>query len=187
MRFCRLFCLTLFLSVLPLAAAESVLTLDPALSRVVFTLGAHTHTVHGTLELSEGRIRFDPKAGTASGRIVFHAPATDTGKKSRDKKMHEKVLESAIYPKIVFTPASFQGVLPESGSAHVTLVGSVSIHGGEHSVALDATIDRAGNRVKASFALDIPFVEWGMKDPSFLVFRVEKIVKVAADIEGLLE
>ena len=38
--------------------------LDPARSRVDFTLSSVLHTVHGTFQLKQGAIRFDPSSGT---------------------------------------------------------------------------------------------------------------------------
>jgi hypothetical protein len=48
-------------------AEEIALRLDPALSKVEFTLGDVLHTVHGTFKLRSGSIHLDPASGKVSG------------------------------------------------------------------------------------------------------------------------
>ena len=82
------------------ADAQSTLALDPARSRVSFSLGATLHTVHGELDLVRGELRFEPSGGVASGEIVVDARSARTGIDARDREMHEKVLESERFPEI---------------------------------------------------------------------------------------
>jgi len=56
-----------------LRAQEAVVTLDPAATKIDFTLGATLHTVHGTFKLKSGEIRFDPATGKASGAVIVDA------------------------------------------------------------------------------------------------------------------
>ena len=44
-----------------------------------------------------------------------------------------------------------------------------------------------GDRLTGTATLEVPYVEWGMKDPSKLLLRVEKFVTVEIDLEGSLE
>jgi hypothetical protein len=41
-----------------------------------------------------------------------------------------------------------------------------------------------GERVEASGTFRIPFVEWGMADPSVFILRVEKFVTVDVTLRG---
>jgi polyisoprenoid-binding protein YceI len=166
------------------AGAESTLNLDPANSRVSFTLKSTLHTVEGVVALNRGVIRFDPDTGEASGEVVFDARRTVTGNEDRDQKMHRKVLESELYPEIVFVPESIVGRVPESGAGAIELGGAVTVHGASHPVVIKVELTRDGDRVHASGSLPIPYVAWGMKNPSVLVLRVAKEVDVALDVEG---
>lgn len=172
---------------LPLAAAERTLRLDPAKTEIAFTLGATLHTVEGTARLESGEIRFDPETGEASGRMVVTTASTDTGNKGRDRDMHEKVLESARYPEIVFTPAAISGTFDPAAASHLTLRGSLEIHGASHPLSLEVDIEADGGRLTARTAFPVPYVEWGMKDPSKFVLRVEKHVEVTVVAVGELE
>ena len=178
--------LALVAMTLPLEAAEQRLKLDLEATAVTFTLGSTMHTVDGIMHLSEGTIIFDLENGEASGRVVFDATMTETGNKKRDKKMHKKVLESVAFPEIVFMPEAIEGALAENGASELTLRGTVSIHGSEHPVALKARVEREGKKISATSALTIPFVKWGMHDPSFFVLRTDKAVEVSLQIHGIL-
>lgn len=190
-RLLRLSTLTwLFLVCLTVPAAPAhaaTVTLDPAASSIEFELGATLHTVEGSFDLTEGRVTVDPASGEASGRIVVDATSGDTGKEKRDRDMHEKVLESDRHPTIVFHPARVEGEVPTSGGGAVTLHGSLDIHGSRHPLAvpLDVTVD--GDRVTATGSFTVPYVEWGMEDPSTFILRVDKEVEVTIEAVGRFE
>lgn len=167
--------------------ALPTVVLDTTSTRIAFTLGATLHTVEGSFAVREGRISFDPAGGRATGRVVVDATSGDTGNAKRDRKMHREVLESERYPEIVFTPSSVAGHLAPQGTSHVTLAGTVSLHGGSHplSIPTDVTVD--GDRVTATGTFAVPYVEWGLEDPSAFILRVEKHVDVTLEAVGRLE
>ena len=167
-----------------LAAAGSLdsqtvaLRIDPAQTQVEFTLGAVLHTVHGTFRLERGEIRFDPATGSASGELVVDATSAQSGNDARDKDMHKKVLESGRYPEIVFRPDRVVGKVAAQGPSQVRLHGIFSIHGAEHEIEIPAEVEAAGGQYRATVKFSVPFVEWGMKDPSTLFLRVDKRVDI---------
>src|SRR5947209_20481664 len=69
------------------AASEIVLGIDPAQSKVHWTLGTTLHTVHGTFAFKNGTFHLDPASGKAGGEIVVYATSGDSGNDGRDKKM----------------------------------------------------------------------------------------------------
>ena len=165
-------------------AAERVVALDPVASRVTFILGTTFHEVHGTMALTAGVIRFDPGTGAASGTITVDARRTETGNKKRDKTMHEDVLESERFPTIGFRVVRIEGRLVDPGRSELKLVGVMSLHGADHPMTLQATVESANGRVSGTLRFPIPYVEWGLRDPSFLVARTKKIVEVTVHAEG---
>lgn len=174
----------------PLAAQETsgqtVLQLDPDASKITFTLGATLHTVEGSFNVSRGVVRFDPESGEASGEIVADVTSGDTGKQGRDEDMHEKVLESNRYPQAVLTPTRVEGSLPQSGSGKVTLRGTLKLHGSTHEVSIPTQVTVQGDRVEAIGSFRIPYVDWGMKDPSKLFLSVDEHVDVTVEAVGTL-
>jgi polyisoprenoid-binding protein YceI len=170
----------------PARAAEQILRLDPAATRVEFTLDATLHSAKGRLPLREGEIDIDLAAGTAHGRLVFDAARAETGHEGRDEKMHAEVLESARYPEIVYTVTGAKADLDATGAGTVTLEGAVAIHGSQHPCTVTGRVRREGDRVVAEGNLTIPYVAWGMKDPSVFVLRVAKEVAVRFTAVGML-
>ena len=51
-------------------------------------------------------------------------------------------------------------------------------------MALPTVALAKGDRVTATGVLSIPYVQWGLKDPSFFILRVEKEVKVQVRAVG---
>lgn len=196
-RACCLATLALLASLLlgaaaPSIAEELVLTLDPEATTIDFTLGAILHTVEGGFRLEEGEITFDPETGEVSGRVVVDATSGDTGNDKRDRDMHAKVLESERYPGFVFLPTRLEGAFEPAGAGEVTLHGTLQIHGGEHEIAIPATVavnptEDGGRRLEATGTFEVPYVEWGMKDPSKFLLRVAKSVEVTVHAKGRIE
>lgn len=171
----------------PARAIERTLTLDPQTTEVTFLLGATGHDVHGILHLKEGAIRFDTDADTASGEVVVDARLTETGNAKRDKTMHGKVLESAKHAFMVFHPQTIRGDVAPQGKSDIELVGTVTLVGHDHPLTVPASIDVNGDTVTATAAFPIPFVEWGLHDPSTFILKVAKKVEVALTTHGTLE
>lgn len=168
-------------------AEQHVLALDPQASKVTFTLKATGHVVEGGLALKSGRIAFDPATGAASGEIAIDLKSAGTGNKTRDQKMHDEVLETKKHPLAVFRAERLRGTVPASGTGQVTLDGMLSLHGSDHKVSLPAKLEVQNGRVKAVAQFQIPYVEWGLDDPSVVMLRVAKEVTVTVRAEGTLE
>lgn len=169
-------------------AQETVFTFNSAASQVHFTLGATLHTVHGTMQLKRGEVRFNPTTGDASGEVVVDATSAETGNGSRDKKMHREVLQSARYSDIVFTPQHLTGTIQQTGASQVQLSGTFALEGQTHPLTLPITIERGTNgeaRAKAAFA--VPYIQWGLKNPSTLFLRVSDHVDMEIDAVGQLK
>ena len=160
--------------------------LDPEATTVSFTLGATLHEVHGSARLARGEIRLDGETGLLTGEVVIDATSADTDNEGRDRDMHLKVLESSTFPEIVWRPHEVEGVLNPGGEATVEVRGSISIHGAEHEISFPVELSLAGEHWSATAAFTIPYVEWGMKDPSKFVLRVEKVVEVEIQAGGSL-
>lgn len=170
----------------PVQAQSIKLNLDPARTQITFTLGATFHSVEGSFKLKSGAIRFNPATGEARGDVVVDATSGESGNNSRDRKMHKSVLESQNYPEIVFVPERVQGPVSLSGDSHVQIRGLVKLHGSQHEITIPADIQITGAQLTANLHFAIPYVAWGLKDPSTFVLRVEKKVDIAIRAMGRL-
>ena len=94
------------MTLLPALATGQELSvhLDPASTKIEWTLGDVLHTVKGTFKLKRGDLTFDPSTGKAAGALVVDATSGESGSGARDGRMHRNVLESGKYPEITFVP-----------------------------------------------------------------------------------
>lgn len=176
--------LVIVLSAACASAQEVALELDPAGTRVAFALGATLHTVHGTFHLKRGNIRFDPATGKAGGELVVDATSGNTENDGRDHKMHGSVLESARYTEIVFTPDHVAGQLSGPGPWQVQLHGRLRIHGAEHELVLPVEARLGPDRFTATTHFAVPYIAWGLKDPSTFLLKVNDTVNIQIQAAG---
>jgi polyisoprenoid-binding protein YceI len=160
--------------------------LDPAKSQVEFTLGGTLHTVHGTFQLKRGSMQFDPASGQAAGELVVDARSAESGNKSRDRRMHREILESEKYPEITFKPTHVEGHVNSAGPSQVQLAGIFNLHGADHQIELPASVQIAGSHLTGSAHFEVPYVQWGLKNPSTLFLRVSRQVAIDLHIDGYL-
>lgn len=170
----------------PACSQQMAVELDPAHSRVDFTLDAVMHTVHGDFHLKNGTLVFDRQNGAASGQLTVDATSGESGNQGRDRKMHKVVLESAKYPDIVFQPQHVIGKLPAAGATQVQIEGVMSIHGQAHPVMAKGPVQVDGERVSAELHFIVPYQQWGMKNPSTLFLRVSDKVEITVHAVGRL-
>jgi polyisoprenoid-binding protein YceI len=165
-------------------AQELLLQLDPAKSGAHIILTGNMHTVDGSFSLKRGAIHFNPATGSASGEVVFDATSGKTGNGSRDNKMHKDVIQSWHYPEIVFHPDRADGTLAASGDSTLQVHGMFAIHGAEHEVTFPVEVNLTGTTWRAQASFQVPYVKWGMKNPSVLFLRVSDTVQVRFHAAG---
>ena len=176
-----------FCAATPAHAQEAVLELDPAQTQVGFSLGDVLHNVHGMFKLRSGTIEFDPVTGHASGLMLVDATSGDSGSHSRDHKMHKDILESTQYPEITFRPEKVQGQVSPQGDSQVQVLGVFNIHGTGHPLTLAVQVHRAGSQLTVDTHFAVPYVSWGLKNPSTFVLRVNPTVDIDIHAVGLFK
>jgi len=168
----------------PLTAGELQIELDPELTSISFRLQATLHSVHGSAALIAGSLRLNTESGLMGGEVAIDATTAETGNKKRDKKMHTKVLLTAGHPEIVLRARSLEGELAQQGASDVTLHGEIEILGQSHQIAIPSHLEIDSGHFSATFDFEVPYVEWGLSDPSTFVLRVGKVVEVKVAAEG---
>lgn len=167
-----------------LAAACLQVQFDAARTRIEFTLSDVLHTVHGTFKLKSGVIDFDPATGAATGKIVVDATSGESGSGGRDRRMHKNILESDRYSEITFVPDHVEGKLNPGGDATLQVHGLFGIHGAEHEITLPFQIHESKDTIEADTTFPVPYVKWGMKNPSTLFLRVSDTVQIHIHTAG---
>ena len=168
----------------PASARQAVLELNPANTRIDYTLQGWPHVTHGTFQLARGTIRIDPATGRADGSVVVSAISGNSGSHMRDSEMKDSILEVDRYPEITFTPQQAAGQRSASGEFPATIRGILTLHGNPHEITLNMMVQPSGDRFTATTRFAVPYVAWGMKNPSILMFRCADTVYVDVRTQG---
>lgn len=180
------FILTVLFAATALFAQEQVFQLNPTQSEVDFTLADVLHTVHGKFQLKSGVLRFDNSTGTASGELVVDATTGDSGSNARDRKMKKDILETQKFPTIVFAPQKLIGKVAANGGSQVQMQGTMTLHGRPHPMTLVIPLQVNGSSASALVHFDVPYEQWGLKNPSTLFLRVSNTVQIDVHAVGTI-
>jgi polyisoprenoid-binding protein YceI len=167
-------------------AQEVAVQLDPVQTKIEFTLGSTLHTVEGTFKLKSGAIRLDPSTGKMSGSIIVDATSGESGNEGRDRKMHREILQSGKYPEIIFTPSQVKGTFDPKGPSKLEVSGQFSLHGQDHDMTLPIDIQPAGRQLQIAAHVTIPYIKWGLKNPSTFILRASDKVEIDIHAVGQL-
>ena len=183
-----LLALTAVIALAPsLSAQQYVATLDAAQTKIEYSVDSSLHTVHGTFTLKNGEIHFDPSSGKASGRIVVDATSGDSGNKSRDKKMHQEILESKKYPEIVFTPQQVSGAFNPHAASQLEISGIFQLRGQDHPLTATISVEPPEGAVaRSTVRFTIPYIKWGLKDPSTWLLHASDTVNLEIQVTAKL-
>ncbi|HVJ04697.1 MAG TPA: YceI family protein [Candidatus Saccharimonadales bacterium] len=169
-----------------LIAQQMRVALEPSQTQIEFTLGAVMHTVHGTFRLKSNSLQINPETHEASGELVVDAATGDSGSQARDRKMTKDILEAQRFPEIAFIARKVEGKLAATGASNLQLIGVFRIHGQDHPLTLPTNVDAHGSAFTASTQFEVPYQEWGMKNPSTLFLRVSDKVNIEIRTQGQL-
>jgi len=170
----------------PVLAQRQTFTLDAKASDVKITLKTTHELVNGTFHIDSGSIDYDPNGSSMSGTVVVAAGSGKTGNDSRDKRMNKEILKVQQYSTVSFTAKSFSGTLAPSGDSTIQVAGIFTLLGTPHdiTVPMQVHIEGAGCRAKSHFI--VPYVQWGLKNPSFLIWKADNDVAIDLDLAGQL-
>ncbi|WP_433964119.1 YceI family protein [Tunturiibacter gelidiferens] len=167
-------------------AQHQTFTASPKTSDVSFTLGGSEHETHGTFRVQNGSIDFDRTNPKLSGSVIVAAGSGRTGNDSRDKKMTDTVLDAPHFADVSFTPQSYQGTIAPAGDSTIQVTGTFILHGTAHQLTVPIQIHIDGANCTAKTHFIVPYVKWGLKDPSVFILKVAKEVDVNLTLVGQL-
>jgi polyisoprenoid-binding protein YceI len=167
------------------ASAQEHYKIDPAPSEVHFSLGG-AHEVKGIFHLTSGDVTFDRKSGEMHGSIVVDAGSGESDNKSRDKKMTADQLKAPSFPTITFAPSKFTGALTDGADSAIQVQGTFTLLGQAHVITVPMTVHIDADHCTASGSFSIPYVSWGMKDPSIVFLKMEKETRIDLKLVGSL-
>jgi polyisoprenoid-binding protein YceI len=163
---------------------ELRLQFDPSKTTIAFTLGDILHTIHGSFQLKSGDVQYKITAKSVSGNLIVDATSGQSGNRSRDRKMHKEILESARFPEINFRPDRVEGNVGPLGTSTIQVYGMFSIHGSDHELTMPVRVEVFPDHWTADTHFTVPYVKWGIKNPSTFVLRVSESVEIDVHASG---
>lgn len=163
---------------------ELRLQFDPAKTTINFTLGDVLHTVHGSFQLKSGNVQYKTADKSVSGNIIVDATSGQSGNRARDRKMHNEVLESPRFREIIFRPNAVDGNVATLGTSTIQVRGIFSIHGTDHELTMPVKVEVFPDHWTADTHFTVPYVKWGIKNPSTFVLRVSESVEIDVHASG---
>jgi polyisoprenoid-binding protein YceI len=167
-------------------AQRQTFVVNPDASQVNIALKTTHELVNGAFHVQSGSIEFDRSSPTMSGSVVVLAGSGKTGNDSRDKKMYKDILKVEQYATVSFEPKTYTGALASSGDSNIQVTGIFSLLGMPHQITVPMLVhfDGAGATAKAHFV--VPYVQWGLKNPSFMIWKADNDVAVDLDLVGTI-
>ncbi|MEI9969340.1 MAG: YceI family protein [Terracidiphilus sp.] len=167
-------------------AQHQTFVVNPDASEVKMTLNTTHEVVIGNFHVQSGSIEFDRSAGQISGWVVVLAGSGKTGNDSRDRKINRDVLEVEQHATVSFEPKTFVGVLAASGDSTIQVSGIFTLLGTPHEITVPMLVHLEGTSATAKAHFVVPYVQWGLKNPSFLIWKADDDVAIDLNLVGAL-
>jgi len=91
---------------------------------------------------------------------------------------------SARYPEIAFRPDRVEGKVASIGTSNLQVHGTFSIHGADHELTLPVRVQTFADHWIADTHFTVPYVKWGVKNPSTFLLRVSESVEIDVHATG---
>lgn len=167
-------------------AQQQSIVINPDASQVKMTLNTTHEIVNGTFHIQSGSIEFDRDTPKLSGLIVVAADSGKTGNSHRDKKMDKDVLKVKQYTTVSFEPKTYAGVIAPSGDSTIQVTGIFTLLGTPHEITVPVQMHIDGGSATATTHFVVPYVQWGLENPSFLFWKAGKDVAIDLYLVGTL-
>jgi polyisoprenoid-binding protein YceI len=170
----------------PALAQHQTFAVDPDASQVKMTLNTTHEVVNGTFHVRSGSIEFDRSAQKISGSVAVLAGSGKTGNDSRDNKMNKDILKVEQFATVSFEPKSYAGVIAPSGDSTLQVTGIFTLLGTPHQITIPILVRLEGTAATAKAHFVVPYVQWGLKNPSFLIWKADNDVAIDLFLTGRL-
>ena len=167
-------------------AQHQTFAVNPDASEVKMTLKTTHELVNGAFHIQSGSVGFDRRAATMSGSVVVLAGSGKTGNVSRDKRMNKKILQVEQHATVSFEPKSYAGAIAPSGDSTIQVTGIFTLLGTPHEITIPILVHLEGTTATAKAHFAVPYIQWGLKDPSFWIWKADKDVAIDLFLTGQL-
>jgi hypothetical protein len=179
--------LAVLVPIAPAALAQhQTFVVNADASEVKMTLKTTHEIVNGSFHVQSGSIEFDRSTSRMSGAVVVLAGSGQTGNDSRDKKMKKDILVVEQHATVSFEPKTYTGALASSGDSNIQVSGTFTLLGAPHEITVPMVVHLEGNNASAKAHLVVPYVQWGLKDPSFMFWKADHEVAIDLHLVGTI-
>jgi polyisoprenoid-binding protein YceI len=165
-------------------AQHQTFAVNPDASEVKMTLNTTHEVVNGTFHIQSGSIEFDRGNPKMSGSVAVLAGSGKTGNDSRDRKMNKDILKVDQYTTVSFAAKTYTGTIAPSGDSTIQVSGAFTLLGTPHDLTIPMQIHIDGSKATATAQFVVPYVQWGLKNPSFMFWKAENEVAIVLNLVG---
>jgi polyisoprenoid-binding protein YceI len=167
-------------------AQHQTFVVNPDASEVKITLKTTHELVNGSFHVQSGSIEFDRGTPKMLGSVVILAGSGKTGNDSRDKKMNKDILKVEQYATVSFEPKTYTGAIALSGDSTIQVTGVFTLLGTPHEITIPILVHLEGTTATAKAHFVVPYVQWGLKNPSFMIWKADDDVAIDLFLAGRL-
>jgi polyisoprenoid-binding protein YceI len=167
-------------------AQHQTFVVNPDASEVKMTLKTTHELVNGAFHIQSGSIEFDRSNPKMSGSVAVLAGSGKTGNDSRDKKMNKEILKVEQNAIVSFEPKSYAGAIAPSGDSTIQVTGIFTLLGTPHEITVPVLMHLDGTSATAKTHFVVPYVQWGLKNPSFFIWKADNDVAIELSLTGRL-
>jgi hypothetical protein len=98
--------------------------------------------------------------------------------------MNREILKVDQYTTVSFAPKTYSGTIAPSGDSTIQVSGVFTLLGYPHDLTIPMQIHIDGSKATASAQFVVPYVGWGLKNPSFMFWKAENDVAIDLSLVG---
>jgi polyisoprenoid-binding protein YceI len=167
-------------------AQHQAFVVNPDASEVKMMLKTTHELVNGAFHVQSGSIEFDRGTPKMTGSVVVLSGSGKTGNDSRDKKMNKDILKVEQYATVSFEPKTYTGDLARSGDSTIQVTGTFTLLGTPHEITIPILVHLEGVTATAKAHFVVPYIQWGLKNPSFFIWKADDDVAIDLSLAGRL-
>ena len=98
--------------------------------------------------------------------------------------MNKDILKVDQYTTVSFAPKAYTGTIAPSGDSTIQVNGMFTLLGAPHDLTIPMHIHIDGSKATARAQFVVPYVQWGLKNPSFMFWKAENDVTIGLNLVG---
>jgi hypothetical protein len=87
---------------------------------------------------------------------------------------------------VSFEPKTYTGAIALSGDSNIQVTGIFTLLGTPHEITIPILVHLEGATAMAKAHFIMPYVQWGVKNPSFLIWKADDDVAIDLTLAGRL-